>query len=218
MKKQRFGIVILLVVITAVVFCALFMGAAPASKSKILIETPLYKEPDFDSEKHLEKLPQNESVEILEEEVFDANGRGWLYVSYTAYKGYVPSGYVYYTTGNDDYNVIVAKATTSKMSEKINVYSYFDEKSEVVGTLVDGEKINLIDDGEDYGEFRKVVFGGGYYFIRSINVTTGMTLNQKVALIIIAVLVAFLIIGAVLGYTLYKRKKKNAKPSLDTTD
>lgn len=191
--------------------CILLCAAAKADKTKILIETPLYASPDFDGDVSLEKLLRNETVEIIGEKI-NVNGTDWYQIRYTTYEGYVPAGYVFFTVGTDDYKVVVEKISASSMSEIINVYSYYDETSDVVGTLVDGEKVNVVLDQEDYGEFSKVVYNNGYYFVKKVNITTGLTYNQQIALIIVSVMIGLLVVGGVFGATVYRKKKKSAKP------
>ena len=204
--------VVILMIVVACVLCVLFGAANFASKTKILVETPLYASPNFNGEISLEKLLQNESVEIIGEEIRDAAGNGWYRIRYNSYAGYVPSGYVFFTPGNDDYNVIVSKVTATQMSEEICIYAYYDESSEVVGKLSDGEKVDIVLDQYDYGAFSKIVYNNGYYFIKTKNVTTGLTYNQKIALIIVAILIVILIVGCVMAVMLYKKKKRSVKP------
>ena len=197
--------------IIAVVFC-IFSAASPVYATKILLNTPLYQEASFDSETVLKEIRTNETVEKIGDVVRDETGKEWIKVRYNErYEGYVPYGYLYQSAGTEDYDMQVVKVTGSSTSEKIPLYSYYDTNSEIVGELVDGEKLNLVLDDNSYGEFSRVIFDGKYCFVKTSNITTGLTYNQKLALIISVALFVLLLAAGVVAVVIIQKKKKSGK-------
>lgn len=212
MKAKR-RIILGLILCICVVFC-IFCGATKANVAKILIETPLFAEMDLSGEKVLDTVKQNETVEVVGEPLLDTNGTSWQKIRYNNhYEGYILSSYLYYTSKTDDYSVQVAKATGKSMTEEIKIYRHYDEESDVAGTVVDGEKINVvIGDKTDYGDFTKIVYKNEYCFIKTENVTTSLTYNQRIALYIsLALIVLLIAVGTVIAVVITKRKREFLK-------
>ena len=85
--------------------------------------------------------------------------------------------------------------------------------SETVGVdkyVHDGEKISVIDDGIDYGAFVLIEYDGERYFIYSDNVTTGLSYNQLIAVIIIAGVAGLIIVVSVVLMIIKRRKLLNS--------
>lgn len=210
-RKTTVACVTIIITVIAVVFC-IFNAAAPVSHTRILLTTSLYKEADFDSEIVLKDLKANETVEKIGDKVVGTDGKEWILIQYNGqYEGYVPNAYLYETAGTEDYDLIVVKVTGSTTTEEIPLYFYYDENSEIVGKLVDGEKLNLVKDDTSYGEFSKVVYDGKYCFVKTNNITTGLTHNQKLAVIISSALFALLLVTGVVAVLIIQKKKKEGK-------
>jgi hypothetical protein len=119
--------------------------------------------------------------------------------------------YIYYSADNASYDITIKKATGLSMGEKIPVYDVCGEDGKTVGYLSDGEKVNVISEqNTDYGDYEKIVYDGEFRFVKSVNLTAGLSYNQKLAVIIsCGVLGAVLII--VVTALFIHRKKKNKK-------
>ena len=62
-----------------------------------------------------------------------------------------------------------------------------------------------------YGEYLKVIYDGEYYFVKSENVTTGLTYNQKLALIISGGLIGGGLAVAFTVIVLVRKKRASVK-------
>ena len=210
MHRQRKKFFIMIITVLFVVFCLLSGAAATIDyTAKTIMDIPLYKEASYNSEKVLEIIKQNEPLDIVGETVIDENGVSWIKVVYNSYyEGYIPSAYLYLKPGAEDYDIIVVKATGKSMSDEIKIYRHYDENSEVVAVLHDGEKINLIEEQDEiYGDFRKVVYNGEFCFVKAENITTGLTYNQTLAVIISCGLVAIIICVVLLSVYVSRKKR-----------
>lgn len=206
-RKKTAGLLII-AIIFAVFF--IFSAATPIYYYRILLDSPLYADPDFESEKILNGIKRNEPVEVIGEPISGGNEKEWVKIRYNEeYEGYIPYSYLYKSAGNEDYDLQVVKATGKSTSEEIYLYSYYDETSDVIAKLVDGEKLDLIIDGKTYGEFSKVVYEGKTCFVKTEKITTGLTYNQRLALIISAALITGLCFVGIAVVLFIRSKKKN---------
>ncbi len=211
-NRRRVGFAVIAVILL-VVFCVAAGGAASANYIvKTIVKTPLYLDAAYDSDLVLEYINANETVEIIGETIKDADNVQWIKIKYNSfYEGFVPRGYLYSKAGEDEYDIQVVRATGKSSSEEIKVYRYHDENSEVIAIIRDGEKVNvIIEQEQDYGDFRKIVIGGDFGFVKAENLTAGLTHNQKLAVIIAAgVFAALVAVGVIVVINKKKRKKKN---------
>ena len=213
MSAKRITTVIIVITVIAVVFCCIAVAAKPVYVDKVLISTPLYTQPDFNSGTLFDEIKQGETVEILSEDEIVVDGKNWIKISYLGQEGYILSSYTYKSAGADDYDLQVVKATGKTSTEVINVYEYYSEDSKIVGTLVDGEKVNLVL-GDKYGEndnFCKIIYDGEYRFVKAENITDGLTYNQRLAVIITVSLVSGLLVLGVVIVVLIQKKKRKAQ-------
>lgn len=213
MKSIRRAVVVVFAMCLLVVFCFFAGAARNADVVKTLIKTPLYSEASFSSEKIIPEIKQNETVEQIEQPISDGNGVKWVKIRYNShYEGYVPYTYLYYTVGGDGYEVYVAKVTGKKTGDGIKLYKYYDEKSEAGKVLHDGQKVSVVlEKNTSYGEYLKVIYDGEYYFVKSENVTTGLTYNQKLALIISGGLIGGGLAVAFTVIVLVRKKRASVK-------
>ena len=209
----------ILTIFIAIIFVAVFAFIASAYtysgfSARLIISTPLYKEADFNSEKILEEIQSNEIIEIREENFKNSKGELWQKIVYNnVYEGYIPYGYIYFSTNNIGYTVQVVKARSMHIGEKINVYSYYTNDSEIIHTFTDGEKINLVvEQSKDYGDFSKVIIlkdgKGEIGFVKTENITAGLSYNQTIAVILTGGLIAILIIVGITVAIVMRKKRK----------
>lgn len=204
---MRKSIALALVICT--VFAVLLFGAAAPVEEytykAILPDTPLYADSDLGAD-ILIRIPQDAAVEIEGDPVMVGDVE-WQRVSYTSLDGYVVKSALYRSLKNDSYDVVIAKASAQKMGEDIYLYDTHLEGAPVAATLNDGEKLRIIDNGIDYDGYLYVEYDGGYYFVRSEYVTTGLSYNETLAVIIAASFVGAVIIAAVIVFAVRKRKR-----------
>ncbi len=204
MKKTAF------ILLVAIVLASVLLGASsPLDEyvyKTVLPDTPLYENTDFSSET-LISVPHNAEVEVIGEPFFVGDVE-WQQVRYTVYTGYMPSGAIFKSIKNDVYDVIIAKASSTKMGDKIPFYYTHNINTEPAGYLYDGEQLRIIDDGIDYGEFYMTEYDGNYYFVLKDNVTTGLSYNQLLALIISCSFAGAIIIAVVIVIVYRRRRRK----------
>lgn len=199
----------ILILLTVVLASVLLGASSPLNEyvyKTVLPDTPLYEKTDFSS-KVLISVPHNAEVEIVGEAFFVGDVE-WQKVKYTLYTGYMPASAVYRSLKNDVYDVIIAKAASVKMGDKIALYLTHDKETAPAVYLFDGEQIRIIDNGIDYGDFYMAEYDGAYYFVLKDNVTTGLSYNQLLALIISCSFVGVIIIAAVIIFVYRRRRRK----------
>ncbi len=208
MKARR--LIALLVLCIVAVFCCVIISAfAPVNTAKLILDTPLYSDASFDSEVVSEKIQQNETITIIGDSIYDVSGNRWQKISIYDKEGYVLYNYIYFTKETVDYDVTIAQVTATEMGEKINVYRSHDENSEIIGTLTDGQKVDVLVDYSlsfDYGEFTRIIYEDEIGFIKTVNITTGITYDQKLAIILLSSIIGALIVTAVIILVIRKGK------------
>ena len=197
------------ILLTAVLASVLLGASSPLNEyvyKTVLPDTPLYADSDFSSEE-LIAVPHNAEVEIIGEAFFVGDVE-WQEVKYTLYTGFMPVTALYKSIKNDVYDVIIAKAASVKMGDKIALYLTHELKTTPAAYLFDGEQIRIIDNGIDYGDFYMAEYDGAYYFVLKENVTTGLSYNQLLALIISCCFVGVIIIAVVIVFVYRRRRRK----------
>ncbi len=206
--KKNTTIAITFAIITVIaVFCTL-CAAAPVNSyvyKTVLPDTPLYAETSSESEV-LIKIPQNAVVEIVGEKILTGETE-WQKVKYTAFTGYVRNDAVYRSVANDNYMVTPVTVVSEKMGEDIGLYDTHTSDAVAVKTVHDGEKVRLISNGIDYGDYALIEYEGDFYFIRSSDITDGLSYNQKLAVIIAGCFVGALILVGIITIAVRKNKK-----------
>lgn len=200
MKQNLKKLVIIFLLLTV----AVSLASADSTRA-IHRNTPIYANADFDSE-IIFYIPQNADV-VLEDEVVNVGAVRWQKVNYAGYVGYVDSANLYTFKGEVKYSVTPVKATSTKMGENINLYMANSTESTVVHQVKDGEKLLLIDNGVDYGDFFRVEYNGETLFVRKGNVTNKLTYNQLTAVIVLSSVAGLALVVAI-GIIL---RRKNAK-------
>ena len=215
MRTRRQTITIIIGIVFAVLVA--FIASAytfTEYNARLIIATPLYREADFNSDIVLEEIQGNEIIEIKEEKFKNSKGELWQKIVYNKiYEGYIPYGYIYFSTNNLGYTVQVVKAKSMHIGQKINVYSYYDNDSEIISILTDGEKINLVvEQSKTYGDFSKIIVlkdgKGEIGFVKTENITAGLSYNQTLAIILAGGLTAILIIVSITIVIVMRKKRK----------
>ncbi len=206
--KKNTTIAITSAIITMIAVLCVLCAAAPVNSyvyKTVLPDTPLYAETSLESE-ILIKIPQNAVIEIVGEKIFTGETE-WQKVTYTTFTGYVRNDAIYRSAANDNYTVKPVTAVSERMGEDIGLYDTHTADAVAVKTIHDGEKVRLISNGIDYGEFSLIEYDGDFYFIRSSDITDGLSYNQKLAVIIACCFVGALIFAGIVAIAIRKRKK-----------
>lgn len=179
-KKIIFKILILVVILIA---STLFVAANPVAKYKVILpNTNLYATTDINSEV-IAVLPQN-AVVLAQGESCQVGEFIWQKVEYNTIEGYVLTHDLYESKEVESYTIKRGKARSAKLGEDINLYISNDIESEIAVVCHDGENINIIMSQIDYGDFLPIEYKGSNYFALKSNVSTSLSLNEMIALII----------------------------------
>lgn len=146
------------------------------------------------------ELTQNQEVTVFESK--DIDGKTYFKVSVNGITGYVNSDYLYATGSAKEYAVKSMQIKADKVGNDVKVYAAPSLDGKVIKEVSDGLEVDVIDTGSD---FYLVVFDGESGYVYKDNVTSGLSLNQTIALIVGVVTVATIIVILVL---LYYRKNK----------
>ena len=201
--KGKVLLVILTIVLASIILCAAGFDDSFEFKA-VLPDTPIYANTDISSD-IVGYIPQNAKVNIQGDPITIGNVT-WQRIKYTSLEGYVVSTALYKSYTNDDYNVMIAKVKSSGMGKDVPLYLTHSETVGADRYVHDGEKISVIDDNIDYGDFSLVEYDGEKYFILTANVTTGLSYNQVIAVIIIACVAGVVIIVSIIIMIIRRRK------------
>ena len=203
-EKTAVSVIVVLTICLVFLLCA----AAPAGTRytyKAVLGFSLYESADLTSTV-LVSVPQNAQVEPLGDPV-TVDGKVWQRVVYSGLTGYTYSDNIYLSNKNDNFVFVVGKAKSAFMGQPIALYTVHDENAEPVRYMNDGENLRIVSDNVSYGSFSRIEYDGSYYFVRTENVTTGLSFNQTLAVIILGSVVGATCI-VVLIVVLTKRRKK----------
>jgi uncharacterized protein YgiM (DUF1202 family) len=171
-------------ILAVIIFIAsLLCASTPIYGYKaILPSTNLYLSSDINSEV-VATIPQNASVTPIDKS-FQVGEFNWQKVSYNTIEGYVLSHDLYESREAESYKIKKGKARSAEIGADINLYVSNDKGSGILGVIHDGEHINIVSTKVDYGEFVLIEYQGNTYFALNSNITTSLSLNQTLALII----------------------------------
>ncbi len=202
MKKAA----VIVLIIIVFLFC---MNAA--STRALHPGTPIFEEASFSSAV-LFHIPQNASVITLEEP-FTKDNTVWQKVQYGSYAGYADASSLY-ELDDTVFSIKLSriKATSTKMGEKITLYSANSADSAVTATIKDGTRLQLVESAVEYGDFYEVIYNQQRAFIHKNNATASLTYNEKTALIIGAATLAVLSAMIFLSVFVIKARKKRLSP------
>ena len=157
--------------------------------------TKLWKTPTFnadDASNILEKLSKGTVVDVIEKT------DTYYEVKVNDKKGFLRDFDLKEVTQIDtEYQVKQVKATTKKLGEKIKMYKEPTEDSEVVFEVRDGQRLQVIDEGNE--NFYSAIYNGKTCYIKKVNSTTGLSQSQLTALIVsvvcaLTIIIIFLIV------------------------
>ena len=207
MGRNRAKTILILasVLLVVTLLCAATQGTTEVVY-KTVMECPLYREADFASETVI-AIPQNAVVEPIGDP-FDQDGFSWRKIRYSGAEGYVLATDIFVSSKNDNYTFIVGKGKSRTMGEPIGLYSIHTENAEPVRYMYDGESVRIVDDGISYGKYLRVEYDGTYYYALADQVTTGLSYNQTLAIIIIGSVAGAVGIGLIVFFLIRRRKKK----------
>ncbi len=202
MKKHSI-IVCLIIVILAVCTSASTISSDNYVFKTIHPSTALYTTPSLSSEVLID-IPKNAEL-IVKGEPFYQGEILWQEVEYSPFSGYVLYNNIYQSKTNEIYSIKIVKAVSKAMGQKISLYAAHDISSEKI-EVNDGKKLNMIVTEVNYGNFEKVEYQSNTYFVLKENITTGLSYNQLIAVIIAAAFAVFVIATAVIIFLIRKRK------------
>lgn len=175
------------------ILCAMHFalsGAASPESLRTVIPTPLCAEPSFSSAL-LTEIPQNEPVTPLGEPT--SGDPAWIRVECDGRTGYVPFAYLYPSSGVAECEFELMKVTCASSTAKVGVYAHRDLSGAPLALLGDGMKVGVSPDPLP-GGVRKVVAGDVSGYMPGANLTTGLTRNQRLAVIASCALVGVAIV------------------------
>lgn len=103
--------------------------------------------------------------------------------------------------------VYTVKAYADKVGGHVNIYQEPKEDSEVIARYFDGTTLAVVDIEEE--GFHKVILDDGVGYIKSQNITTGISYNQRIALAIGLVCIVAVVLILVITY--YRRNANYLK-------
>lgn len=129
---------------------------------------------------------------------FHIGNHYWYEVSYTlngtAYTGYVLRTRVVDYSASQIAEPVASGRIASGIASTVNIYSLSDEKSEILQTLTEGDRIELLEEYDENREFTLVRFNPidgneciGYVKTKFISLQTGLTDGQIIGIVLAAV-------------------------------
>ena len=157
------------------------------------------------------ELVQNDAVEVLEE--LNAGGSEVYKVNVDGEVGYVYAKYVYATTHKANYQLYTAKAYGNKIGDSINVYATPSSQSEIVRSYLDGTRLTV--STSEVEGYSIVVMEDGIGYVKSENLTTSISYNERIALVIALICLVTIILILLITYyrrnVEYFKNKRNAR-------
>jgi len=197
--------IIAIISIMAIYFCLVAATTANDDNYKAAWpNTHFYETASLESDV-IAIIPQNAPV-VKIDDAFLVDDDNWQKIEYNSQVGYVLASDIFCSKELKELTFNHARAKSTHLGDKINMYLSNSTDSEIVLTINDGEKMDILIEDVDYGEFYKVDYKGNKYFVDKDNVTTSLSSNQALALIIIGVTVLLSVIVAIAYFSLRKKK------------
>lgn len=208
MKSKKTIVLLLIILLPTLWLCLSASDFSGQNVYKIVLpDTELFAEPSF-SGVVTAVMPQNAEITLIEES-FLKDGFTWQKIEYNTIQGYALSSSLYLSKDKKEYTFVHARAKSDKIGEPVKLFISNSEDSEIALTINDGEKLDIIEDKVDYGDFYKIDYQDGKYFVKKANATTSLSTNQTLAIILIAITIA--VTAASLTVYFIKRRKKEQK-------
>lgn len=201
--------IIIIILIAIIVVGSLLVGpvAYALEDTRILVECQLFSAGNSSSEVKL-ILPQNAKVIPTGKTAVDANGLSFTEITYGNIAGFVATRNLYQTENTIGNKTVKAKITTKTIGETVAIYKYPME-SDIVANLKDGTHIEKIIDGVEYGDYVEILYNNSRAYVKSTNVTEGLTYYQTIAVVLSVV--AFALICIAVGLFIYGKRLKASK-------
>lgn len=207
-KKTIFKIFILVLTLLS---ATIFSASTPIYDYKVILpDTKLYLNADLSSEV-IANLPQN-AIVTMQGDSFAVGEFVWQKITYNTIEGYVLSHDLYESREIESYSIKRGKARSAKIGEDIMLYVSNDINSAVASVIHDGENIDIVITKIDYGDFVLIEYKSAKYFALKDNVSTALSLNETLALIIggVALVIAIIIITIAISVKNRKLYKETA--------
>ncbi len=177
---KRIGLIaVIILIMTCIIPTTAVVAVANGSVPYVLHNgVNLYADTTFNDV--VEELDANVEVEILDEVII--GGETYYKVFVNDKTGYILAKYVYYTEKNGTYVIFTAKAYGDRVGGHVNVYVLPNTDAEIKCTLLDGTEMTVAK--SEYEGYYEVVLEDGVGYVKEENVTTSISYNERVALII----------------------------------
>lgn len=178
--------------------------------AKTFSRTNLYQYPTANNDIICATLPVDTKLAIISEVNGYFNKFSWYEVEYENNRYYVVKNDLTEDNGNANKPVdtLYMKTKSSKIGEKIKVYLSNDTASEVILTLIDGERVQVVKKTDN--GFTMIKYGDTIGYVLNENlIPYGLTTNQIVAIVVSVIILVVAII--IFVYTMLLRKNRKHK-------
>ena len=117
------------------------------------------------------------------------------------------SGVVAYAKEDNNYLIYTAKAYADKIGGHVEIYKSPKDGSEVLTTYLDGTRLAVMESEVD--GYHVVIMEEGNGYIKDENLTTTLSYNERVAIVI--GLIAVITVALILLITYYRRNREYFK-------
>ena len=117
------------------------------------------------------------------------------------------SGVVAYAKEDTNYLIYTAKAYADKIGGHIEIYVKPEATSEIITTYLDGTRLAVMESEVD--GYHAVIMEDGLGYVKNENLTTTLSYNERVAIVI--GLIAVITVALILLITYYRRNSEYFK-------
>ncbi len=167
---------------------------------RALMPCKLYSDVDFTNV--IADIQQNEKIDVITD--LDTI----LKVSVNGQIGYMRAEYAYSTDTDFSKKTKTMSINTGSLTEEAPVYEYPFEDSQVLDTLKDNSKVEVVENNMSYGDFAEIKYNGQRAFVKKSLISEGLTYTTTIIIVLSvvgAVLLVILILLIVFGVKLKKR-------------
>ena len=117
------------------------------------------------------------------------------------------SGVVAYAKEDNNYLIYTAKAYADKIGGHIEIYANPKPTSEIITTYLDGTRLAVME--SEVEGYHVVIMEDGLGYVKNENLTTTLSYNERVAIVI--GLIAVITVALILLITYYRRNREYFK-------
>lgn len=117
------------------------------------------------------------------------------------------SGAIAYAQGETNYLIYTAKAYADKVGGHVEIYKAPETGSEVLTTYLDGTRLAVME--SEVEGYHVVIMEEGNGYIKDENLTTTLSYNERVAIVI--GLIAVVTVGLIILITYFRRNREYFK-------